>query len=224
MQPEPMPLLIRPEPTHASDRSDMCDCDMLLIHPEPTHASDRSDMYKCDMCRYKSFYDQWTWHDMYHIIEQGLSNARVDTSADLVQKLDYICKNPLLNSVMTPDILSTIDIDNWFRHDFDKVGGYYREDPITKEQVRVPRRRVYFWDDEMTDYDALCQTIVIILSIIDDWVWEHHDGDIYIYTLLYDKGDGEKTMIAIINEIYDTIIEMYNTMIESEDEECDSVS
>ena len=200
----------------------------LLIRPEPTHASDRSDM--CDMCEYKGLCDQWSWYDMYDILQDGLGSehySHVDNNVDLVRKIQYLCNNPLLNSVMTPEIVDSIDAHEWFIYDYDKVGGYYREDPITKEQVRVPRRRVYFWDDEMTDYDALCQTIVNILSIIDDWVWEHHDGDIYIYTLLYDKGDGEKTMIAIINEIYDTIIEMYNTVIESresEDEECDSVS
>jgi len=215
-----MPLLIRPEPTHASDRSDMCECDMLLIHPEPTHASDRSDM--CDMCKYKSICGQWTWRDMYHIIEQGLSNARVDTSADLVQKLECLCKNPLLASAMTPDILSTIDIDNWFRHDYCKRGGYYRTDPITKEQVRVPRRRVYFWDDEITNYEVLCQTIVNLLYVIDDWVWEQDEGE--TYPMLYYKVDGEKTMIASIIDIYDTMIDMYFTVIESEDEECDSVS
>ena len=155
---------------------------------------------------------------MYDILQDGMDTGYMDTMVGLVQKVEYLCKNPLLVSVMTPDILSTVEIDNWFRHDFDKVGGYYREDPITKEQVRVPRRRVYFWDDEMTDYDALCQTIVNILSVIDDWVWEQ------TYPMLYYKVDGEKTMIANINEIYDTIIEMYNTVIESEDEECDSVS
>lgn len=192
-----------------------------LIHAEPkSDSKDESD--RCEMCRYKTLYDEWTWHDMYHILQDGMDTGYMDTKVDLVQKIEYLCKNPLLASVVTPDILSTIEIDNWFRHDFDKVGGYYREDPITKEQVHVPRRRVYFWDDEMTDYDALCQTIVNILCAIDNWVWEHHEGD--IYTLLYDKGDGEKTMVAIINEIYDTIIEMYNTVIESEDEECDSVS
>ena len=159
---------------------------------------------------------------MYDILQDGMDTGYMDTMVGLVQKIEYLCKNPLLASVMTHDILSTIEIDNWFRHDFDKVGGYYREDPITKEQIRVPRRRVYFWDDEMTDYDALCQTIVNILSVIDHWVWEHHGGD--IYTLLDHKVDGEKTIIANINEIYDTIIEMYNTVIESEDEECDSVS
>ena len=220
MQTEPMPLLIRPEPTHASDRSDMCECDMF--RPEPTHVS---DMYECDMCRYKTLCVQWSWYDMYDILQDGLGSehySHVDNNVDLVRKIQYLCNNPLLNSVMTPEIVDSIDAHEWFIYDYDKVGGYYREDPITKEQVRVPRRRVYFWDDEMTDYDALCQTIVNILSIIDDWVWEHHDGD--IYTLLYDKGGGEKTMIATINEIYDTIIEMYNTMIESEDEECDSVS
>jgi hypothetical protein len=196
MQTEPMPLLIRAEPT-----------------PDSKDESDR-----CDMCRYKNFYDKWTWYDMYDILQDGMDTGYMDTMVGLVQKIEYLCKNPLLVSVMTPDILSTVEIDNWFRHDFDKVGGYYREDPITKEQVRVPRRRVYFWDDEMTDYDALCQTIVNILSVIDDWVWEQ------TYPMLYYKVDGEKTMIANINEIYDTIIEMYNTVIESEDEECDSVS
>jgi hypothetical protein len=196
MQTEPMPLLIRAEP-----------------NPDSKDESDR-----CDMCRYKNFYDKWTWYDMYDILQDGMDTGYMDTMVGLVQKIEYLCKNPLLVSVMTPDILSTVEIDNWFRHDFDKVGGYYREDPITKEQVRVPRRRVYFWDDEMTDYDALCQTIVNILSVIDDWVWEQ------TYPMLYYKVDGEKTMIANINEIYDTIIEMYNTVIESEDEECDSVS
>jgi hypothetical protein len=179
----------------------------------------------CDMCRYKSLCDQWDWHDMYHIIEQGLSNARVDTSVDLVKKLEYLCKNPLLTSAMTTDILSTIDIDNWFRHDYYKEAAHYIEDPITKEQVRVPRRRVYFWDDEITYYEALCQTIVNLLSVIDDWVWEQDEGE--TYPMLYSKVDGEKTMIASIIDIYDTIIEMYFTVMfaeESEDEECDSVS
>ena len=95
----------------------------------------------------------------------------------------------------------------------------------TKEQVRVPRRRVYFWDDEMTDYDALCQTIVNILSVIDDWVWEQDEGE--TYPMIYSKVDGEKTMIASIIDIYDTMSDMYFTVIdidESEDEECDSVS
>jgi hypothetical protein len=179
-------------------------------------------MCECDMCEYKSICEQWTWCDMYHIIEQGLSNARIDTSADLVKKLEYLCKNPMLASAMTPDILSTIDIDNWFRHDYYKEAAHYIEDPITKEQVRVPRRRVYFWDDEITNYEALCQTIVNLLSVIDDWVWEQDEGE--TYPMLYYKVDGEKTMVATINEIYDTIIEMSNTVIESEDEECDSVS
>ena len=196
MQTEPTPLLIRTE-------------------SEPI-----SEM--CDMCRYKHFYDKWTWYDMYDTLQDGMDTGYMDTMVGLVQKIEYLCKNPLLASVMTPDILSTIEIDNWFRHDFDKVGGYSREDPITKEQVRVPRRRVYFWDDDITDYDALCQTIVNILSAIDHWVWEHHEGD--IHSLVYHKVDGEKTMIASINEIYDTIIEVSNTVIESDDEECDSVS
>ena len=207
MQTEPMPLLISAEPTLDS--------------------KDETD--RCDMCRYKSLCDQWDWHDMYHIIEQGLSNTRVDTSADLVKKLEYLCKDSLLTSAMTTDMLSTIDIDNWFIHDYYKEGGgcsggyHITADP--NERVRVPRRRVYFWDDEITDYEALCQTIVNLLSVIDDWVWEQDEGE--TYPMLYYKVDGEKTMIASIIDIYDTIIDMYFTVMfaeESEDEECDSVS
>lgn len=196
----------------------------LLIHAEPMSDS-KDDSDRCDMCRYKNFYDKWSWYDMYHILQDGMETENTDTTVDLVKKIKYLCNDSLLSSVMTPDILYLIDEHQWFMYDYDKVGGYYREDPITKEQVRVPRRRVYFWDDEMTNYEALCQTIVNILSTIDDWVWEHHEG--HIYPLLYHKVDGEKTMIARINEIYDTIIEMYNTVIESresDDEECDSVS
>ena len=200
MQTEPMPLLIRAEPK-----------------PDSKDESDR-----CDMCRYKNFYDKWTWYDMYDILQDGMDTGYMDTMVGLVQKIEYLCKNPLLASVMTPDILSTIDIDNWFRHDYYKEAAHYIEDPITKEQVRVPRRRVYFWDDEITNYEVLCQTIVNLLYVIDDWVWEQDEGE--TYPMLYYKVDGEKTMVASIIDIYDTMIDMYFTVIESEDEECDSVS
>lgn len=199
----------------------------LLIHIEPTPDS-KDESYRCEICRYKNFYDKWSWYDMYDILQDSLDAdhySHVENTVVLIRKIQCLCNNSLLNSVMTPEIISSIDADEWFMYDYDKVGGYYREDPITKEQIRVPRRRVYFWDDEMTNYDNLCQTIVNILSVIDRWVWEHHEGD--IYSLAYHKVDGKKTMIANINEIYDTIIEMYNTVIESresEDEECDSVS
>lgn len=197
MQTEPIPLLIRGEPTPGS----------------------KDELDRCDMCNYKSLCEQWTWDDMHYIIQEGLYNAGVETSVDFVKKLECLCNNPLLSDVMTSDILSSIDVSEWFILDYSKIGGYYREDPITKEQVRVPRRRVYFWDDELTDYEALCQTIVNILSVIDDWVWEQDNGE--NCPVLYYKIDGEKTMIASIIDIYDTMIDMYFT---EDNEECDSIS
>jgi|SaaInlV_150m_DNA_4_1039716.scaffolds.fasta_scaffold00787_11 hypothetical protein len=214
MQTEPTPLLICAEPKTISVR--YC--------PHLAAAALNAESGRCDMCEYKSLCDQWTWDDMSQIVKEGLSNAQVETSVDFVKKLESLCTNPLLASVMTPDILSTIDINNWFIQDYCRRGGYYRTDPITNEQVRVPRRRFYYWDDEMTNYEALCQTIVNLLSVIDDWVWDEDEGE--TYPMLYSKVDGEKTMIASIIDIYDTMIDMYFTVSESEseNEECDSVS
>jgi len=183
-------------------------------------SSPKPDM--CDMCQYIEYCDNWTWHDMYHIIEDGMDGGYIEKNVGLVHKLEVLCNNPLLSEVFTSDMLYSIDRYKWFHYDYDKVGGYYYEDPITKEQVRMPRRRVYFWDDEMTDYEGLCQTIVNTLDRIDSWVWEKTEKN--EYSLLYNKVDGYKNIVACINDIYHTIIEMYHKAIVSDDEECDSVS
>ena len=115
----------------------------LLIHIEPTPDS-KDESYRCEICRYKNFYDKWSWYDMYDILQDSLDAdhySHVENTVVLIRKIQCLCNNSLLNSVMTPEIISSIDADEWFMYDYDKVGGYYREDPITKEQIRVPRRR-----------------------------------------------------------------------------------
>lgn len=176
----------------------------------------------CDMCKYECLYEQWNWDQVYQILKKGITNGYIEHSVGFVQKLEALCNNPLLSNVLTSDMINSIDRYNWFHLDYDKIGGYYTEDPITKEKVHVPRRRIYFWDDELTDYEGLCQTIMNALDIIDEWVWEQDSGDNYL--ILTDKFDGEKSIIASIIDIYVTMIDMYFIECESEDEECDSVS
>jgi len=123
-------------------------------------------------------------------------NTNPDNGVKLLialQKIDV----PLLAEIGV-DIL---DEHKWFYNDYCKHTFITRH-PDTGEIATCQRRRMYFWDDDHTDYDALAQTMVNTLNVADMWINDNHSGS-----------EADEAVIENVMKVYDTLVEMHDVFM-----------
>ena len=185
----------------------------ILFHNSTDIENDNSQC--CDICEYEELSEKYSWDNIYDIIEQALDNSSVENIVKLLKLIENVCCLPILSNTITHEMLDDINVYKWFIDDYFKDGGYYIKDHINNKEIHVPRRRIRYWNDEITDYEALSQTIYNTLVTIDTWAVEYYYNDNTCTDMVYDNA-----ITSIVN-IYNILINMCNT---DEDEECDSIS
>jgi hypothetical protein len=183
---------------------------------EPVSIPDevRSDIGTCQSLShtYKQICEIYDWDQLYNIVFDVVEDSP-DNSIRILEAL---------REVTIPSITTVygeiLDKHTWFIHDYyNEKDIYIARNPITGEKdFRCRRgRRVYFWEDDGTNYEALTQTVVNTFGVIDDW-----------YTKTYTEDDeGCQDILAKVVHSFDVLLEMYDNISEEDiDEDCDSVS
>lgn len=156
-------------------------------------------IYSYERTKYDDYYDNYSWEDVQDMLDDVVFHG-----PSMCNHLFKIFKNidpsfyPNIDDEITisPSRLNTeyviqgsFELDDWFIVDYFKRPGH---------------GRVYYYDDECTNYENMTLMMITILKKFDSWFWEHYIGS---------KND-DKELKKII-DIYD-IVEKYFYMNEDE--------
>ena len=115
---------------------------------------------------------------------------------------------------ITPHINIKLDRNDWFWRDHYKYT-IYTTSPDTGKTVTSHSPRIYYWEDEGTDYYMFAQEIVTILSELDIWYKEKYQ---------HDNIENNNSLKKII-DWYEMMHRMYEKVCENSDtEDEDSIS
>jgi len=161
-------------------------------------------------CRYQQLRDVYDIDNIfcftYELVLRA-TNGYADNSVELLDNLSTILKN-------IPDINIELDRNDWFWRDHYKYT-IYTTNPDTGKTVTSHSPRIYYWEDEGTDYYMFAQELVTILSELDIWYKEKYQ---------HDNIENNNSLKKII-DWYEMMHRIYEKVCENSDtEDEDSIS
>ena len=155
-------------------------------------------IYSYEITKYDDYYHNYSWEDVEDMLDDVVFHGpsmcnhlfkifeTIDTS--FYPNIDELTISP---SRLNPEyvIQGSFELNDWFIIDYFKRPGY---------------GRVYYYDDECTNYENMTLMMITILKKFDSWFWENYIGS---------KND-DKELKKII-DIYD-IVEKYSYTNEGE--------
>lgn len=158
-------------------------------------------IYSYEITKYDDYYHNYSWEDVEDILDDvvfhgpsmcyHLFKVFKTIEPSFYPNIDH--ELTLIPSRLNPEhviIGRSFKLNDWFIVDYFKRPGH---------------GRIYYYDDECTNYEDMTLMMITILKKFDSWFWENYIG----------STNQEKDLLKKIIDIYE-IIEKYSYMNEGE--------